>query len=55
MVVDPDAVDRPGAAVLEFLKYVLSRQGQEDVLREGNYLPLTPKLASAELKRIPAR
>jgi phosphate transport system substrate-binding protein len=55
MVVDPEAVDRPGAAVLEFLKYVLSRQGQQDVAREGNYLPLTPKLASVELERIPAR
>lgn len=33
-------VDRPNAATLEFLRFVLSRQGAEAVSREGNYLPL---------------
>jgi phosphate transport system substrate-binding protein len=35
----------------EFLRYVLSRQGQEDVLQEGFY-PLTAKLVADNLKRI---
>jgi phosphate transport system substrate-binding protein len=35
----------------EFLRYVLSRQGQEDVLQES-YFPLTPKLVDEALKRI---
>ncbi len=30
--------------VREFLRYILSRQGQADVQREGDYLPLTPAL-----------
>lgn len=33
----------------EFVLYVLSRPGARDVLREGNYLPLTPALAHAQL------
>jgi phosphate transport system substrate-binding protein len=35
----------------EFLRYVLSRQGQEDVVQEGFY-PLTAKLVGDNLKRI---
>jgi phosphate transport system substrate-binding protein len=35
-------------AVLEFLRYILSRQGQEDVLHEGNYLPLTSSIAEEQ-------
>jgi phosphate transport system substrate-binding protein len=35
----------------EFLKYVLSRDGQEDVDREG-FLPLTEKLAERSLKMV---
>ena len=38
--------------VREFLRYVLSRQGQEDVLREGDHLPLTPALAQDQLKKL---
>ena len=34
--------------VREFLRYILSRQGQQDVAREGDYLPLTPALAAAQ-------
>ncbi len=36
--------------VREFLRYILSRQGQADVAREGDYLPLTPALIGAQLK-----
>ena len=35
--------------VREFLRYILSRQGQEDVRREGDYLPLTPELVRAQI------
>ena len=36
----------------EFLKYVLSRQGQEDVMKEGDFLPLTPSLLQEQLHKI---
>jgi phosphate transport system substrate-binding protein len=36
----------------EFLRYILSRQGQKDVLREGDYVPLTPKLVREQLKKL---
>jgi len=38
--------------VKEFLCYVLSKQGQAEVAREGNYLPLTPALAHAQLRKL---
>ena len=34
----------------EFLRYVLSRQGQEDVMKEGDFLPLTPELLQQQLQ-----
>jgi phosphate transport system substrate-binding protein len=34
----------------EFLRYILSRQGQADVAHEGDYLPLTAELLHAQLK-----
>lgn len=36
----------------EFLRYILSRQGQMDVVREGDYLPLTRELAREQLKKL---
>jgi len=39
--------------VREFLRYILSRQGQEAVAQDGNYLPLTPALAAEQLKKLP--
>ena len=39
--------------VVEFLRYVLSREGQEQVLREGDFLPLTASVAQGELKNCP--
>jgi phosphate transport system substrate-binding protein len=36
----------------EFLRYVLSRQGQEDVLKEGDFLPLTPTLLQEQLRKL---
>jgi phosphate transport system substrate-binding protein len=37
--------------ILEFLRYILSRQGQEDVLYDGTYLPLAPGIVE-EQRRI---
>ena len=38
--------------VREFLRFIFSRQGQELVREEGEYLPLTPELAAAQLKKL---
>ena len=38
--------------IREFLRYILSRQGQEDALREGDYLPLTPQLVAEQLHKL---
>src|SRR6266478_9021902 len=36
----------------EFLRYILSRQGQQDVAREGDYLPLTAAITKEQLKKL---
>ena len=36
----------------EFLRYVLSREGQETVARNGSYLPLTAAVAREQLKKL---
>ena len=50
--VDP----RPGKSldpkVRDFLRYVLSAEGQETMARDGEYLPLTAAMAQAELKKL---
>jgi phosphate transport system substrate-binding protein len=38
--------------VEEFLTYILSRQGQQQVQREGDYLPLTPAVAAHQLEEL---
>ena len=38
--------------VREFLRFILSREGQQLVRQEGEYLPLTPALAASQLKRL---
>ena len=47
---------KPGTAidpkVREFLRYVLSQEGQADVMRDGKYLPLTAEAAREELKKL---
>lgn len=40
--------------VYEFIRFVLSRQGQELVERDGKYLPLTAKIAVEQLRRLDA-
>lgn len=46
---DPAGVD---PKIKEFLRYVLSRQGQADVQREGDYLPLTAALVRDQLNKL---
>jgi len=36
----------------EFVRYVLSREGQADVAREGDHLPLTPSLLLEQRRRL---
>ena len=38
--------------VREFLRYVLSRQGQEEVERDGKYLPLTAAVAHEQSQKV---
>jgi len=38
----------------EFLRYVVSRQGQEAVMKDGKYLPLTAKLSREQIAKIDA-
>jgi phosphate transport system substrate-binding protein len=38
--------------VKEFLKLVLSREGQDVVAKEGVYIPLTPEIVKEELKKL---
>ena len=47
---------KPGSSVdpklKEFLRYILSRDGQEAVARNGSYLPLTGALAREQLSKL---
>lgn len=36
----------------EFLRYILSRQGQQDVAQDGGYLPLTAEVVREQLKKL---
>lgn len=36
----------------EFLRFIFSREGQDLVREEGEYLPLTPQLAAAQLRKL---
>ena len=38
--------------VKEFLRYILSREGQADVAREGSYVPLTAAVVAEQLKKM---
>jgi phosphate transport system substrate-binding protein len=53
----PAVIDRrPGMPldpkVKEFLRYILSREGQEGVVRDGRYLPLTKEAVAEQLKKL---
>jgi phosphate transport system substrate-binding protein len=38
--------------VEDFLRYILSREGQRDVISEGAYLPLPQHIVAEQLRRI---
>ena len=38
--------------IKEFLRYILSQEGQEAVEQDGKYLPLTAEIVSAQLKKL---
>ena len=38
--------------VKEFLRYILSREGQQDIVDDGRYLPLNPTAVAAQLKKL---
>ncbi len=40
------------AKVREFLRYVLSGEGQQEVSREGGYLPLPAEVAAEQLRKL---
>lgn len=47
------APGKPGdPKITEFMKYILSREGQDDVIREGDFLPLTVDLAREERRKL---
>ncbi len=46
------AKPRVDPKVREFLRYVLSREGQQAVVNEGSYLPLTRSVADVQLKKL---
>lgn len=53
----PAEIDRaPGQPVdpkvREFLRYILSREGQEDIVRNGKYLPMQPEAAERERRKL---
>jgi phosphate transport system substrate-binding protein len=39
--------------VREFLRYILSREGQQDVARSNAYLPLTNEVVLSQLQKLP--
>ena len=47
---DPDKPVDP--KVKEFIRYVLSRQGQQQVMRDGKYLPLTAAAVREQLQKL---
>jgi len=53
----PAVIDRrPGMPidpkVKEFLRYILSREGQEAAVRDGRYLPITKETVAEQLKKL---
>ena len=38
--------------IREFLRFIVSREGQAAVMRDGKYLPLTAQAVSEQLKKL---
>jgi phosphate transport system substrate-binding protein len=49
---DRDPAKPINPMVHEFVKFILSREGQEAVMRDGKYLPLTAKVGNEQLKKL---
>ncbi len=49
-----DEAGRPDPNTIEFLRFIVSREGQEAVMRDGKYLPLTADVARAQLAKLDA-
>jgi len=47
---DRDPGKKMNEATAEFLRFMLSREGQAEVMRDGKYLPLTAEVAKAQRK-----
>ena len=52
MFANPDKDGSVKPIVREFLRYVVSREGQEAVERDGKYLPLTPAVAQEQWRKV---
>ncbi len=52
MVLNYSADHTSSTAVIEFLRYVLSRQGAQAVMQEGTYLPLPPQIALRQVRQL---
>jgi phosphate transport system substrate-binding protein len=52
MYVNRDPKKAMDPKVKEFLRYVASREGQEDVVRDGKYLPLTAEVAREQIRKL---
>jgi len=53
----PIFLDRPPGqpvepSLREFLRYILSREGQQDIVNDGGYLPLSAEAIAAQLKKL---
>ena len=47
------APDKPvNPAIKEFLRYILSREGQQDIARDGRYLPLSGAVVREQLRKL---
>lgn len=51
-VIDRQAGHPVDPAVKEFLLYILSKEGQCDIVRNGKYLPMSPAAAEQERKKL---
>jgi len=50
--IDVDPAKGMDAKVKEYLRFILSREGQDAVMRDGKYLPLTAEAIGSELKKV---
>jgi len=49
---DPGAGEGLDPKVREYLRFIVSREGQEAVMKDGKYLPLTAEVSQEQLKKL---